>query len=107
MIFIKALTDRNFDKNIRRARCAAVLFFANSCAPCRMTGESFRAVSERRKGTKFFTVNVDDEEHLAKRCGVEILPAILFFCDGELLLARYGITGKKSLENTLDGLKNN
>lgn len=69
-----------------------------------MARESFRSVSKTRKNVEFFTVDIDAEELLAKRCGVEVLPAILFFADGKLLLVRYGISGKKSLDETLDKL---
>ena len=101
---MKSLTNRNFDRNISRSKYAAVLFFANCCGPSRMVRDSFLSVSRAQRNVEFFTVNLDDEELLAKRCGVEILPAILFFARGELMLARYGISGKKSIEDTLDRL---
>ena len=101
---MKSLTNRNFDRIIGRSEYAAVLFFANACGPCRMAGESFCAVSRSRKNVRFCTVNSDNEALLAKRCGVEIFPAVLFFARGELILARYGISGQKSLEDTLDRL---
>ena len=104
VIFTKYLTNRNFDRSVIRSRYAAVLFCANCCGPSRMARESFRSVSKTRKNVGFFTVDIDAEELLAKRCGVEVIPAVLFFADGEPLLVRYGISGKKSLEDTLDRL---
>ena len=101
---MKSLTNRNFDRNIRRSKYAAVLFFANCCGPCKMAKEIFVRASQARKNVSFFTVNADDEELLAKRCHVEILPAILFFSQGEITVARYGISAGKSIEDTLDSL---
>lgn len=101
---MKSLTNRNFDRNVTRSKYAAVLFYANCCGPSRMARESFSVVSKKEKHVRFFTVNLDNEELLAKRCGVEILPAILFFVQGEPVIVRYGISGKKSIEDTLDKL---
>ena len=101
---MKSLTDRSFDKNIRKSRYSAVMFFANCCGPSRMALEIFSLVEKKRKRVRFFTVNADNEVALARRCGVEIFPAILLFDRGELTLASYGVSGKKSLDELLDRL---
>ena len=101
---MKSLTNRNFDRNIRRATYSAVLFVSNNCGPCKMAKESFAAVSGARKNVRFFTVNIDEEERLARRCRVNVLPAILFFERGEIAVVRYGISSRKSIEDTVDDL---
>ena len=101
---MKSLTNRSFDKNIQRERYAAVLFFANCCGPSRVAEEIFRASAKKRRSLAFFTVNVDREEELAKRCGIEILPAALFFKRGEVILASYGVSSSQKLNDIIDRL---
>ena len=101
---MKSLKDSNFDKNIRSARYAAVLFFADFCGPSRFAGEVFESASRTKRGVRFFTVNVDAEEHLARRCGVESLPLILLFRYGEPICAIRRIFGKKQLLDMIDRL---
>ena len=104
MIFLKSLRDANFDNNIRASRYAAVLFFANFCGPSRFAAEVFGAVSRAKKGVRFFTVDVDAEAHLARRCGIDAVPLILFFRGGVPICAIRKTPAQKQLLDMIDRL---
>ena len=98
---MKSLNNVSFDKNIRSAKYAAVLFLADACGPSRLAREAFCSAAEGSKNVSFFTVNADAEPTLAKRCGVDVFPAVLLFANGNLKLVSYGISGKKRLDNLI------
>ena len=101
---MKSLNNVSFDKNIRSAKYAAVLFVADACGPSRLAREAFCSVAEGSKNVSFFIVNADAETALAKRCRIDVFPAVLLFVSGSLRLVSYGISGKKRLDDLIDRL---
>ena len=58
----------------------------------------------RTAGVKVAKVNVDDNPDLAARFGIQSIPTLLYFADGELRDQTVGVVGKKTILSNLEGL---
>lgn len=73
-----------FDEKVRNAKGTVVVdFFATWCAPCRMLGKVIDEVSKEVTDVPFYKVNVDTAAELASSFGIESIPVLVVFKDGE------------------------
>lgn len=76
-----------FDRDvIERSREVPVVvdFWAAWCGPCRALGPAIEQEVEKRAGRlELAKVNVDDEPELAGRYGIQSLPTVAVFRDGQ------------------------
>lgn len=59
-------------------------FWAGWCAPCRMLGPVLEQLAADRPDVTVVKVNVDENMSLAAAYGVESIPLLLVFKDGQL-----------------------
>ncbi len=78
------LTTDSFESLVvRSGRPAAVDFYADWCAPCRVLAPHVDALAaEAPAGGGVFKVNVDENPDLAARYGVRSIPTVIVFRDG-------------------------
>ena len=77
------MTDANFDE-IKRRGVALVEFWAEVCPLSRTQGRTVRRLAETFIGqVKVGRVEVDDCPQLAVRSGVELLPTVIIYRDGQ------------------------
>ena len=76
------LTNEAFDK-ATASGLAMVDFWATWCGPCRMLSPIVDEVAEERPDVKVGKVNVDEQPELAERFGVETIPTLLVFRNGQ------------------------
>ena len=73
-----------FDEKVRNAKGTVVVdFFATWCAPCRMLGKVIDEVSKEVTDVPFYKVNVDTAAELGSSFGIESIPVLVVFKDGE------------------------
>jgi thioredoxin len=59
-------------------------FWAAWCGPCRMLGPAIEAEVAKREGTiELATIDVDAEQALALRYGIQSIPTVAVFHDGK------------------------
>ena len=77
-------------------------FLVHNCGPCRMLGPIFEEVSEEIKDVSFGKVNADEGAELAAEYGVQGIPCIILFKDGEEVDRIVGFVSKEELKNKIE-----
>ncbi len=99
---MEKLNEKDFKEAIKDGICV-VDFFATWCGPCRMMAPILEDMEEELDGkVKFFKVDVDENEELARSFGVMMIPTIVIFENGEL---REKHTGLWQKDDALDEIK--
>ena len=101
---MNAVTSENIN-DFLQADYAVLDFWATWCGPCRMLSPTVEALAEKY-GDKiaFGSVNVDDEEALAVRYGISVIPTLLFMKKGEIVQKTVGVKTSSELEGILEEL---
>ncbi len=78
----ETITDASFRETVARGP-VVVDFWAPWCGPCRTVGPVIEQLAGERRDIRFGKLNVDDNPQTTRAFGVQGIPAILFFRDGE------------------------
>jgi putative thioredoxin len=78
-------------------------FWAAWCGPCRMLGPAIEAEVEKRKGkVELAKIDVDAEQLLAAQYGIQSLPTVAVFRDGEPITGFVGAHPAAAIGRFLD-----
>ena len=96
---MKELTLQNFDTEIQNTKDIAIVdFWADWCGPCRMIAPTLEAVDQEVADVTVMKVNVDKEPALADRFGINAIPTLIFFKNGELIKQKTGLYPRDALD---------
>ena len=76
-------------------------FWAEWCGPCHAVAPVLDRIAEERPELRLVKVNIDEEQELAWRYGVQSIPTIVLFKGGEPTAAAIGAQPKSMLERNL------
>jgi putative thioredoxin len=80
-------------------------FWAEWCGPCRTLGPALeKAVAGRGGKVELAKVDVDQNQSIAQRYGIQGIPAVKAFRDGEIVAEFVGAQPPKAIEEFLDQL---
>lgn len=84
---VHQVNDSDFEKQLKRGGIVVVKFFASWCGSCKLFAPKFRRISEEDRYSEitFLDINAEDNEKARKTAGVDNLPFLAVFKDGELL----------------------
>jgi len=100
-------TEDNFDAEVvTSADPVLVDFWAPWCAPCRQLAPLIDELAEENEGNfKVGKVDTDQNPNLAMKYGVQHLPTLMIFKDGEVVKQWVGGQPKEVLQGALESAK--
>lgn len=76
------LTDATFATTVGKGPIV-VDFWAAWCGPCRIIGPVIEQLASERRDVRFGKLNVDENPNTAAKFGVQGIPLLIFFRDGQ------------------------
>ncbi|MHB1138157.1 MAG: thioredoxin family protein [Microthrixaceae bacterium] len=100
---VRPLDSATFDEQVRSAgRAVVVDVWAEWCPPCRTLEPELAAVAEELADTvEIRSLDQDAHPEIGRRYGVQSLPTLLVFREGELIGSLVGARGRASLREEL------
>jgi thioredoxin 1 len=100
------LTDENFQTTVLESKQPVlVAFWSEGCGPWQMLAPEIAALAEAFRGQAAVgTLDVEAEPETPKRYGLQTLPAVLFFKDGEVVDQLTGVVDKADIAAKLHAL---
>lgn len=100
------LSDESFDELVKNSdKPIMVDFWAPWCGPCKAIAPSVEALSEEYGDQMVFAkVNVDDNPLSPSKYGVQAIPTLIFFKDGNVVEQIIGMVAKEKLEEIIKGV---
>lgn len=89
---IITITKDNFQNEVINAKTKVLIDFnADWCGPCRMLRPTLDSLAEKRDDIKIVSVNVDDNEDLAREYGVMSIPCLVLMQNGKEIKRNVGL----------------
>ena len=102
---VQIFSEQTFQKDIKKG-IVVVDFWATWCGPCRMQAPIFEKVAlELKKEASFGKIDVDKNKMLSDVYGINSIPTIIIFKDGQLAWRLEGLTDKETLIQTIRDVK--
>ncbi len=99
-------THENFDDEVlNSSKPVLVDFWAPWCGPCRQIAPMIDELARENPDVKVGKVNIDDNPRVAEMYGVNSIPTLMVFQNGEVTDSVIGVRPKASLQQLLNAAK--
>lgn len=96
------LTSENYDQVISENPIVLIDFYATWCGPCKMLSPIIEELAEEElENVAVCKVDVDEENELASKFGIQSIPTIIVIKDGKAVRQAMGYRPKESLLNMI------
>lgn len=90
------LNSANFD-GVTSQGLVLVDFWAEWCGPCKMMHPIFDRMAKKYRHIKFARVNVDQNQDISMKFGVQAIPTFIMFKDGKQVERMMGAVGEPGI----------
>ena len=99
------LTDATLDDTLKMQLPVLVDFWTVSCSPCATMAQRVAQLAEVYEGRAVIgTLDAQDNPESVSKYGIESVPTILIFQDGQVVEQFVGVVPTETLANALDDL---
>jgi thioredoxin 1 len=100
---IKEIINQDFETEVLKSdKKVLVDFNADWCGPCQMLRPILEELSEETDKIKIVSVNIDDEDELARTYNVISIPCLVAFENGKEFNRDLGVMSKKKILKLLE-----
>ena len=101
---VQNISDADFEQVVLQSDVPVLVdFWAPWCGPCKMVGPVLEQIAGEYAGkAKVVKVNVDDNKQVAGSLGVQSIPTVVLYKDGEVVEKVIGARPKSDFENMLN-----
>ena len=97
------LLDATFDETVQNSDVPVLVdFWAPWCGPCRKLGPTVEEVANEFAGkVKVCKVNTDDSRDTAVEFGINAIPTLILFKDGDIQWKQVGWISKETISDAI------
>ena len=98
------LTDENFKSEVLDSKQPVLVdFWAEWCGPCKMVGPIVEKLAKEYSGqVKVGKLNVDDNSETPQKYGIQGIPTLILFKNGEIVNQMVGFQPEDKLKSAID-----
>lgn len=102
--YTQEVTDGSFEQIVLQSETPVLVdFWAEWCGPCRTLAPTVEAVAEQYAGAAHVAkLNVDDNPSITQRYGIQGIPTLIVFKDGEEKERIIGASSKENISRMID-----
>lgn len=100
----KTFTDANFEAEVLKSEQPVLVdFWAEWCGPCKMLSPVVERLAEANNGKVVVgKVNIDENQQTPQKYGVQGIPTILIFKNGEVAQQLVGFQSQEKIQQVID-----
>ncbi len=95
------VSDTTFESEVLKSTSPVVVdFWAEWCGPCRMIAPALEEIAGSLNGkVKIVKLNVDENPKTAAKYGIQSIPTLMIFKNGQMASRQIGALPKQKLED--------
>lgn len=102
---VKEFTDDNFETEVLGSDSAVLVdFWAPWCGPCRQIAPMIDELAQENPNVSIGKVNIDENPGVAQKFGINSIPTLLLFKNGEVSESFIGVRPKAALQEALSAV---
>ena len=97
---VSKVSDASFESDVLKSPGPVVVdFWAEWCGPCRMIAPALEEIAGTLNGkVKIVKLNVDENPQTAAKYGIQSIPTLMIFKNGQMASRQIGAAPKQKLE---------
>ena len=100
---VKVFTSRDMEfENLSKNHLVLVDFWATWCGPCRMMAPVIGELASELPDVVFAKLNVDENPDVVMDLGIQAIPTLILYKDGEIVERVVGVSAKQALKAIIE-----